>query len=338
MKAVVLTPEGEKQLEDRARPSPSSGQILLAVGACGICGSDLKATPSPNPGAYKANVILGHEFAGTVVEVADDVTSVDLGQLVVANVMALSCGECVSCRRGLTNQCLNALERSSGFTHDGAMAEFVTIPERYAHPVPPAIDARIAAWTEPLAAAVRGIRLGEVRHAASVAILGAGSVGQLVLQLAMAAGAGEILVIEPSAYRRNVASQQGATQVCTPDDADEVDTLYDVVFECSGSTDAIDTALELVAPGGRVVLIGGYGPDYQIRPGRAPGREASLHFSMTYRDSYEFATALRLLSRGVVDVTALTTEVLPLSRFEDAFNRMRDSEGALKLMVDPSME
>jgi 2-desacetyl-2-hydroxyethyl bacteriochlorophyllide A dehydrogenase len=203
------------------------------------------------------------------------------------------------------------------------------------HLIPEGLSVRDAAWTEPLAAAARGVSHGAVGAGSTVAVLGAGAIGQLVLQLVLNVGVGETLVVEPSQLRRKVAVACGASSVLSPEQLDEVDRQFDVVFDCTGSPQALASTLSLVGHGGRVVVLGSYTSPITLDSVK---REATLVFSAVYRNSEEFAGALRLLSRGVVDVAPLTTAALPLEHFEDAFAAMRDPDRSVKVLLAPMAE
>jgi 2-desacetyl-2-hydroxyethyl bacteriochlorophyllide A dehydrogenase len=335
VKAVVLTEGAQIELAERPVPVAAPRELLLRVAACGICGTDLHAPQMQ--AMFAPNVVLGHEFSGTVIAAGNRVRGFAEGDGVVVNPIAMACCECEACRRGLSNQCLAALMRTSGVARDGGMAEFVTVDQRQVHRVPTAVDIRKAAWTEPLAVAVRAVALGQLQPGASVAILGAGAIGQLVLQVALAAGAGATLIVEISEFRREIAKKCGADATATPEQASGVDRVYDAVFDCTGAPPAFSTAMGLVAPGGRVVVLGSYTEPLTLHPSAAPSKEASIVFSVVYRNHLEFASALRLLERGAVDVDALTTSVLPIERHDDAFAALRNPDRSVKVLLAPSV-
>jgi 2-desacetyl-2-hydroxyethyl bacteriochlorophyllide A dehydrogenase len=192
----------------------------------------------------------------------------------------------------------------------------------------------VGAWTEPLAVAVRASGQGQLALGASLAVLGTGPIGQLVLQTARAAGAGEVLVVETSSHRRSVAKRCGASAVIGPDDVSSVDRLFDVVFDCTGAPAAFGTALDLVGHGGRIVL-GSYRAPLTFAATAASMKESSIVFSAVYRDQHEFRTALQFLQRGLIDVEPLTTTVVPLREHEQAFAALRNPEQAVKILLDP---
>jgi threonine dehydrogenase-like Zn-dependent dehydrogenase len=331
MHAVVLTSDAQIALEERPDPVAGQGEVLIQVGAAGICGTDLHAPVMP--GMFADNVVLGHEFSGTVVRGGPGAGGVEPGQPVVVNPIALSCGSCPACRRGLTNQCPAALGACSGVARDGGMAGFATADQRSVHAVPDGLTVRQAAWTEPLAVAVRAVAHGGVRPGTTVAVAGTGAIGQLILQLVLNAGAGETLVVETSRLRRDVARACGAAQAIAPGELSGVDRLYDVVFDCTGAAGAFAASVALAAPGGRVVVLGSYPSPISLA---GIGREASVVFSSVYRDDREFAAALRLLARGLIDVGPLTTSVMPLASYGEAFASLRDPERAVRVFLDPA--
>lgn len=332
---MVFDRDGEFRLAERERPEPGRGEALLAVDACGICGSDLHAPRLR--WIYRPPVVLGHEFAATVAGLGAGVDDLEVGTPVVVNPAGLTCGRCPQCRAGLPNQCrvLNASE-VIGMHRDGGMAEFVSVPRRIIHPIPEALAGAVGAWTEPVAVAVRAIHIGDLALGSSVAVFGAGPIGQVVLQVARAAGAGETLVVESSELRRKTAIESGANEAIGPDRLVEIDRRYDVVFDCTGNTAAFNPALALVNFGGKLVIVGPYDEPAQIDSGLAAFlAEVSIHWSFTFRDEQEFAVAIGLLERGEIDVRPLTSGVLPLEEHEQAFASMRDPEGAVKILLAP---
>jgi 2-desacetyl-2-hydroxyethyl bacteriochlorophyllide A dehydrogenase len=334
MQALVFTDQAEYQLDQRPVPEAREGQVLVRVESCGICGTDLHAPFLMD--FIQTPVILGHEFAGVVAAAGPDVDFAE-GESVVVNPSAFACGECRACRAGRPNVCQKMMGGETyGLQKDGGMAEYAVIPARNVHRRSSELPAAIAAWTEPLAVAHRGVRQGGVESGHKVAILGAGPIGQLALQLAVRAGAEETLVVETSAFRRTVAKQCGASEALSPGDFDASERFYDVVIDCTGAPPAFNLGLELVDFGGRMVIIGtNTKPVTMEKPGAAQLKEANFLFSLCYRDGVEFAEALELLERNEIDVRPLTSGVLPLDEHEQAFAAMKDSEGAIKFVLSP---
>jgi 2-desacetyl-2-hydroxyethyl bacteriochlorophyllide A dehydrogenase len=331
MKAVVLTEDAEIQLAERDAPVIGKREVLVRVQLAGICGTDLHAPQMP--GMFADGVVLGHEFAGLVADLGVDCNGLRIGQKVVVNPIAMACAACEACRRGLTNQCLGALSQVTGVAHHGGMAELVAVDRRAIHVVPDDVPLEEAAWTEPLAVALRAVEHGPVVAGTTVAILGAGAIGQLILQLALNAGAADVLVVEKAPLRRKVAETNGATQVVAPESVPDVERLFDVVFDCTGAPEAFPSSTALVGHKGRIVVLGTYTAPLSLR---TVGREALIVFSSVYRNDREFAAALRLLARGAVDTSSLTTSVLPLGAWEEAFEAQRNPDLAVKIFLEPT--
>ena len=210
MRAIVLDRPGSFRVAEVPDPTPGQGQIVVKVDACGVCGTDIhimdgEFPPTPYP------ITPGHEFAGTIVAVANDV-KIDLpvGALVAVD-PSLYCGYCRRCRSGRDNLCENWA--AIGDTVDGAFAEYVAVPAVNAHRLPDGIDGQLGAMVEPLACAVHGLRrLGPV-FGDTVVLTGAGTMGLLLLQLLVHAGAGPVTVVDRVGDRLEVARKLGAARV-----------------------------------------------------------------------------------------------------------------------------
>ncbi len=197
-------------------PQVQSGEVLIKSEFCGICGTDLHA---PQLSGFRPPVVMGHEFAGEIVEVGPNVKSWWQGQRVAVNPNGNVCGKCESCRGGRYNTCHKAiLEQSLGAQRDGGMANFVSVPTAHLHVLPDEVDLCSAAWSEPLAVAVRAVRNSEVRFGDSVCVIGGGPIGLLVVQLARRAGASSIVLVEPSKLRREAGSAVGADLLFEPEE------------------------------------------------------------------------------------------------------------------------
>lgn len=270
-------------LTDRPDPHPAPGEVVLRVGATGICGTDLNILKLDEAGytTHDAHshypIVTGHEIAGTVVEVGDGVTTLSAGQLVAVESMNW-CGVCDACRRGLFNQCLGLKE--PGLTYDGGFAEYVAVPAKHCYPLDELLEAGTDADTavqhgalvEPVGVAFNALFLtaGGFRPGSHAAVFGAGPVGLAAVSLLRAAGAAQVICFETSPQRRDLARQCGADSVIDPvvlsaEGRRGEEIIMDltkgrgvgVVAECSGATGAvypiIEGALGLAA---KVVQIG----------------------------------------------------------------------------------
>ncbi len=335
MKAVMLTSRRRHELVDVPEPEPGEGEVLVRPEYCGICGSDLHAPEIED--LFRSGVVSGHEFAGEIVAVGSGVRDWSPGQRVTANPNGHVCHQCRYCREGRYNLCRTGTwENPLGVARDGGMADYVALHTSYLHALPDTVSTRQAAWTEPLAVALRAVRTSPVRIGDSVAVIGGGPVGQLVLQVLRAAGAGAVTLVEPSPYRRDIAARLGADGTLTP--AELSDRLaagefgeVDHVMECSGHVTAVQTALDMVAAGGSIRLVGMATTPPSFDAVQAITKEVRILGGFIYVD--EFRQAIDLLAANAVDVDLLTSAVLPLDGFADAFAALREPEQSMKVLL-----
>ncbi|MGO9188766.1 MAG: zinc-dependent alcohol dehydrogenase family protein [Streptosporangiaceae bacterium] len=331
MRALVLDHPGSFRVADVPDPTPQAGQVVVKVECCGICGTDLhildgEFPPTPYP------IIPGHEFAGTVVARGADVRpDLPVGARVAVD-PSLYCGYCRKCRAGRDNLCENWA--AVGDTVDGAFAEFVAVPAVNAYRLPDHLDAQYGAMAEPLACAVHGIRrLGPV-SGDPVAVIGAGTMGLMMLQLLLHAGAGPVAVVDRVGERLEVARKLGAAQAVTDAGALD-DARFGVAVDATGVPEAIETAIGLLDRGGRMLVFGVSPAEAAIRvsPFRVYNDEITITGSMAILRS--FGQAVDLLASGAVDPRPLLGEPLPLGRWGEAVDRVRSGQG-IKWHIRPS--
>jgi 2-desacetyl-2-hydroxyethyl bacteriochlorophyllide A dehydrogenase len=323
MRAIVLDRPGTFRVADVPDPVPDVDQVVVRVECCGICGTDLhilagEFPPTPYP------ITPGHEFAGTVVARGADVRpDLPVGARVAVD-PSLYCGYCRRCRAGRDNLCENWA--AIGDTVDGAFAEFVAVPAANAYLLPGHLDAQHGAMAEPLACAVHGLdRLGPVLGD-SVVVIGAGTMGLLLLQVLLHAGAGPVAVVDRISERLEVARKLGAAQAVTDADALE-GTRFEVAVDATGVPKAIETAYGLLDRGGRMLVFGVSPADaaISVSPFRVYNDEITITGSMAILHS--FGLAVDLLASGAVDPRPLLSEPLPLEQFGEAVDRVRSGQG-----------
>jgi (R,R)-butanediol dehydrogenase/meso-butanediol dehydrogenase/diacetyl reductase len=341
--AVRWHARGDIRVEDiPLPPPPGPDEVQLQVSWCGICGTDLEewlsgplfipaAAPHPVTGA-RAPLVLGHEFAGVVAAVGDRVTEPVPGQRVAVDSIVY-CGACHWCRRGEVTRCpaLGAL----GLHGDGGLAAACNAPARMCLPVPDTVGDDEAALAEPLAVAVRALRRGGLQPGERVAVVGAGAVGLMVVQAAVAFGAERVAVAEPLPQRRALAMRLGAERAVPPD---EVAALQaDVAVECAGNPAAVETAVRALRSGGRAVLLGISTRRVSVAPMDIVGAEKSIIGSLSHVWDEDFRIALRLLGRGSVRAAPLISDRIPLdAAVSGGLTLLRDEpEKHLKILVRP---
>ena len=325
MRAAVLADVGTLAVEERAEPAPAGADdVLVDVEACGICGTDLHILSVPPSHPANVGVILGHEFVGRIAEVGEAVRSLSSGDR-VAVAPNLWCGECTWCRRGLRNQCQNGT--TYGIFVDGGLAPRVVVKARACFPVSTDLPAHVAALAEPLSTVVHGARQANVFPGETACVIGAGPIGVMFTALLTAAGA-SVVVVEPTRERAMLARALGALEVLAPAEARRVEA--DVVVDAVGSQ--LQTALEVVARGGRVLL---FGMNEQARSEVAQSRitRDELTIVGSYVGQDVFPDAIRLLEQGHVDWARLVTHRIGVDELPDAVEELRSGR-ALKVEVE----
>lgn len=302
-------------MTDHPEPTPAAGEALIRVTLAGICNTDLEITR----GYVDFKGVLGHEFVG-IVERAPSASLV--GRRVVGEINCI-CGTCRQCRAGLPSHCSNRTVLGIA-GRDGALAEFVTLPERNLHLVPDSVADDQAVFVEPLAAALQVLEQAHIRPTQSVAILGDGKLGLLVAQVVALTGA-RVMAIGHHRAKLDILSQLGIT-TSLPEGLE--DETADVVVECSGRPEGLALAHQLVRPKGTIVLKSTFAGQVQLNFNSIVVDEVALIGSRCG----PFEASLRLLARGLVAVRPLINAVFPLDQAEAAFERA-GVRGALKVLV-----
>jgi L-iditol 2-dehydrogenase len=326
MRAARLYGPRDLRVGEEPVPEAAACQTLVRVTAVGICGSDLHWYSEGAIGDAKIArpLVPGHEGAG---EIAGGPRR---GERVAID-PAVPCERCRACRDGYRNLCYNIVFSGHGET-DGMMRELMAWPSHLLHPLPDSVSDVGGAMLEPLGVALWALDLGHVPFGGSVAVVGSGPIGLLLIQLLRAAGVSRVVTAEPLAHRREAAAKWGADEVVTPRD-DISGYGADVAFELAGNDGAVRIALESVRPGGRVVL-GGI-PDSDTTTFRASlARRKGLTIAMVRRMNEVYPRAIDLAARGVVALDPLVSSRTPLTDAAQAFAAAERRAG-LKAIVAP---
>jgi 2-desacetyl-2-hydroxyethyl bacteriochlorophyllide A dehydrogenase len=304
----------------------------------GICGTDLEeylAGPVGIPAAAAAaGVILGHEIVGRVVETLEPV--VRLGERVVPDVVR-GCGACWWCDRHSEHLCRHLTVL--GLQVDGGLASYLPARRATCVPVPSTVDPDVAAFAEPTAVALRALRKAPNVAGGTVAVVGAGTIGCLVAQLALAAGAA-VVAVDPQHRRRELAASLGAAVADPAGAAAFVRARTggrgaDVVVECAGPDAAVRTATDLVRPGGTVVLVGTGAESMPLPVRRLIHEEITIRGSAAHLWDVDMAPAVAALAAGQIDVRPLLSGVVPLERaVADGFHRLLRDPDVVKILID----
>jgi len=342
MRSVVVHAPLDLRVENMPpASSPGPGEVKVALAAGGICGSDLHYYQHGGFGTIRLRepMILGHEVAGTVVEIGAGVTRVKVGDRVAVN-PSHPCGHCRYCIEGHSNQCLDVRFHGSAmrFPHvQGAFRDEIVITQEQAFPVKPDVPLDEAAFAEPFSVALHAVtRAGSVLGK-KVLVTGCGPIGCLTIMAARQGGASEIVATDVSAPPLATAAKVGADR--TLNVAEKPDALapyaqhkgyFDMTFECSGNPRALVGALEVTRPLGAVVIVG-LGGEATLPMNAVVTKE--LEVCGAFRTGVEFGWAVELISNRRVDMRPLLTATYPVEQAVEAFQFAGDKARAMKVQL-----
>lgn len=332
MKALRYLGPNVLEVQDVSRPEPGAGEVLLRVGACGICGSDVHGYLGLT-GRRTPPMTMGHEFSGTVAAVGEGVTRLQPGDRVAPYPVEF-CGNCGFCSAGKTNLCAD--KRQYGvLTVDGAFAEYLCVREDLCFPIADGVSFAQASMMEPLAVAYHAVKTAGDLKGKRVLIVGAGTIGLLALLCCRIAEPKEILVSDLSAERRELALKLGADAAVDPVTEAEKLADVDVAFEAVGAGASVRSAMAALRIGGTAVWIGNNKPMIELNMQQVVTRELKIRGSFLY-DMEDFGTVVDLINQGTLDVSGLISREIPLEDAPAAFRQLAEDPGGLiKVVVNP---
>lgn len=342
MKAMVLTGIREMEMVDVPDPKiENPHHVLLRMDAVGVCGSDVHYYTTGRIGSQvvKYPFAVGHECAGTVLEIGSAVTHVKPGDRVAIE-PAMTCGHCDQCTSGRENTCRNNRFLGCPGQAEGSLSEFIVMPEENCFHIKPETGMDIATISEPLAIGVYAVQGSIPMKGAKVAILGMGPIGWSVMLPAMVEGASAIYCTDKVPERCELARKGGATWVGNPNKEDVVAEILkreplgvDVVFECCGIQDAIDNSIEILKPGGKMMLIGIPEVD-RISFVIDQMRRKEICLQNVRRQHGCVQPALDLIEQKKIDVEQMITHRFDFKDTKKAFDMLTKYEdGVLKAMI-----
>ncbi|GLQ54020.1 L-idonate 5-dehydrogenase [Devosia nitrariae] len=339
--AATLFGAEDLRLVEQKPAALANGMVRVRFGAGGICGSDLHYFRHARTGDFMVTepLILGHEISGEIIEIAGTAPGLTVGDRVAVN-PSRWCGDCRYCREGRENLCerIHFMGSASRTPHmQGGFASLIDVTPAQCVVVPTHVSYTAAALAEPLAVALHAVaRAGQTR-ARSIAVIGAGPIGLLVMLSARLASAESVAVVDIAAAPLSFASKLGADRVVDLSGGDEAaeavtQSVWDVVFEASGTAAGLSTAIRAVRRGGTVVQVGNLpGGPIPVPANAVMAKELDLRG--TFRFGREFAQAAELIVTGQVDVTRLVTAERNLSDAPQAFRLALDRSQSVKVML-----
>lgn len=339
MKALVYEGPWRMPLREVPAPEPGPEDVIVAVQAVGVCGSDIHGFTGSS-GRRIPPMIMGHEFSGAIHAVGAAVTAHKPGDRVVVQPI-ITCGECVNCLAGLPNICTN--RRGLGMmTTNGAYAELVRVPQQLLYDLPAEVSWEHGALIEPLAVGMHAVNQTPIQLMDTVLILGAGTIGLMTLLACRLKGAGRIIISDLSPHRLDAARRLGADAAVNPaqEDLGEIVRRFagpagaPVVIEAVGVTATARQSLELVKPGGHVTWIGNAAPTIEIPMQQIVTREVTVRG--VYAFNVEFGRAIEAIRSGRVDVSPIIEQVAPLEDGPQiAHDLARGTLDAIKVVLKP---
>ena len=338
MKAALFTGNKHLTVEEISLDKMKDEDIIIEVNACGVCGTDFHIYNGEAPA--RVPVVIGHEFAGKIVETGKSVSGLKVGDKVVIN-PNIYCGYCRFCREGKINLCENL--KALGVSENGGMAQYSIVPQKQAYYLPPNFPIQDAIFAEPLSCCLHGIEQAEIKTGDTVAVLGMGTIGLLMVQLLKLKGASRVISIEPVEEKYKTAENLNVDFILNPynkyftSDFENITSGgADVVIECAGNKSAAQLAIELAKPGGRIILFGLADPKAVL----SLNMQSFFHKELTLKSSllnpFTFQTAVDLLITKKIHVGVLDPISIPLQTesLDRLFSSEKD-ETVIKYMVLP---
>ncbi len=344
MKAMFLT--GIRQMEMREVPDPKiekNTDVLIRMGAIGVCGSDVHYYVDGKIGSQVIQYPfpVGHESAGTVLEVGPAVTRVKPGDRIAVE-PAMPCWECDQCKAGRHHTCRKLRFLGCPKQAEGCLKEYLVMPETSCFPISDKMSLAQAALSEPLAIGVYAVKQSIPMQGATVGILGIGPIGLSVLLPARVQGASKVFVTDKLDDRLKLAAKAGADWTGNPDKIDVVagvveqePLLLDVVFECCGDQTALDQAIDMLKPGGKLMIVGIPATVDRVSFSIDKLRHKEVCIQNVRRQCECVQPSLDMIDNGEMDVDIMVTHRFPFEKTKEAFDLVADyKDGVVKALIE----
>ena len=343
MNSVALT--GIAQMQIISEPDPliqNEDDVLVRVSHMGVCGSDMHFFHTGRIGKTEVvyPCVLGHEGSGIVEEIGSGVKGLVKGQRIMIE-PAMPCGKCDQCLADRPHTCRNIIFLGQPGVLPGLLSEYIKMPQHCCFPLPIHMSNEHAVMAEPLSIAIWAADLAPVQKGMNIGILGSGPIGMCVLLYCKYLGVHNIFVTDKLNYRLKMAEQSGAGWTGNPDSSDIVSGILDeapegmdIVFDCCGMQEAMEQAIQIMKPGGKIMIVGIPEFDNWSIPADAP-RRYEIGFQNVRRQNNRLQTAIDLISEGKIDVSTLITHRYPFLETSKAFNLVSNyGDGVMKTIIE----
>ncbi|MHC4642888.1 MAG: zinc-dependent alcohol dehydrogenase [Planctomycetota bacterium] len=343
MKALVYTKPYCFEYADFPEPKVGDNDVLIRVRACGICGSDVHGSTGKT-GRRIPPLIMGHEAAGIVEDIGENVKNFEKGERVCFD-STVYCNQCEPCRAGFYNRCEHRQVlgvSTPDFKRHGALAEYVAVPQWIVSKIPDNLSFTHAALLEPVSIGVHAANRAPLSADDTVLVIGAGTIGLFILQAARLKGARKIFIADINEFRLDVAKKLGADEIINPEKSDLKETVLkkmenkgvNVSFEAVGYASTFQDAVSVTKMGGHLVAIGNL--EKMVEFDLQQFIASELTFTGSYASSGEFRDCIELVASGKINVEPLISDVLPLEEGPQAFERLlKAEENLLKIVLEP---
>lgn len=343
MKALVLEQYGKFIYKDVSKPQIRPNEVLVRVKACAICGSDVHGMDG-STGRRIPPIIMGHEVAGIIEEIGEQVKNFKKGDRVTFD-STIYCCNCYYCHLGKINLCENrrVLGISCDEYHqDGAFAEYIAVPQHILYRLPDNISYDHATFIEPLSVALHAVNNTSIKINDTAVVVGVGMIGLLIIQLLKIAGCGRIIAIDIDQLKLDLALRLGADSAIKSDEVDVKSKILnltnnrgaDISFEIVGISQTVKIAIECLKKGGSLTLIGNLSPEVKIPLQFLVTREIEVKGSCASAGEYD--ACIEMIARRVINLDVLISKIVPLKEGPIWFNKLYKSEsGLLKIILKP---
>ena len=338
MRQAIMINPGKIEFQEISRPKLKPNEVLIQVKRIGVCGSDIHVYHGLHP--YTSYpVVQGHEVSGVIAEVGQDVKDLAQADKVVF-MPQVTCGDCYPCRHGMYHICDNL--KVMGFQTNGAAQEYFPVRAEMVLKLPESISIDQAAMIEPVSVAVHALSRSGSVAGLNVLVLGAGTIGNLVAQVASASGAKKVLITDVSEYKLQKARQCGLEYVVNPQQEDLGQAILktfgpdkaDLILECVGVQDTITQAIANARKGSMIIVVGVFGKKPLVDLGLVQDRELSLIGTLMYQKK-DYERAIELVSNGKLRLDQMITHRFAFRDYLEAYETIESSGGKyMKVMID----